>query len=119
MTRSCENAPVHSELFAHSTLKTMGTGNATDAAGTSSTVRRDCPFPTRSGTVRLDDLSLLIPSTIELDHFLLVAEVSARPHTDQLTRVTTHVPVRFRSIHRWLPKACLQVESSADENVVT
>jgi hypothetical protein len=61
----------------------------------------------------------LIPSTIELDHFLLVAEVSARPHTDQLTRVTTHVPVRFCSIHRWLPKACLQVESSADENVVT
>ena len=53
----------------------------------------------------------------ELDHFLLVAEVSGRPHTDQLTKVTTHVPVRFRSIHRWLPKACLQVESSADEKV--
>jgi hypothetical protein len=64
MTRSCENAPVHSELFAYSTLKTMGTGDATDAAGTSSTVRRDCPFPTRSGTVRLDDGPLLILSTM-------------------------------------------------------
>jgi hypothetical protein len=33
-------------------------------AGTSSTVRRDCPFPTRSGTVRLDGGPLLIPSTM-------------------------------------------------------
>jgi hypothetical protein len=33
-------------------------------AGTSSTVCRDCPFPTRSGTVRLDDGPLLIPSTM-------------------------------------------------------
>ena len=33
-------------------------------AGTSSTVRRDYRFPTKSGTVRLDDLSLLIPSTM-------------------------------------------------------
>ena len=47
-----------------------------------------------------------------------VPETAARPHNDQLTRVTTHVPARFRSIHRWLPRACLGVESSAEENVV-
>jgi hypothetical protein len=64
MTRSCENAPVHSELFACSTLTTMESGDATDAGLTSSTVHRDCPFPTRSGTVRLDDCPLLIPSTM-------------------------------------------------------
>ena len=47
-----------------------------------------------------------------------VPETTARPHDDQLTRVTTHVPARFRSIHRWLPRACLGVESSAEANVV-
>src|SRR5260370_32339908 len=45
-------------------------------------------------------------------------EMSARPHTDQLTRVTTHVPFRFCSIHRWLPMARPGVESSDDGNVV-
>jgi hypothetical protein len=36
----------------------MRTGDATDGAGIS-TVRRYFPFPTRSGTARLDDLYLL------------------------------------------------------------
>jgi len=45
-------------------------------------------------------------------------EMAASPHTDQLTRVTTHPPARFSNIHRWLPRACLMVESSAEENVV-
>src|SRR5438876_12376997 len=39
------------------------------------------------------------------------------PHNDQLTRVITHVPC-FCSIHRWLPRVCLGVESSGKENVV-
>ena len=39
-------------------------------------------------------------------------------HNDQLTRETTHVLARFRSIHRWLPRACVGLESSAEENVV-
>ena len=47
------------------------------------------------------------------------AYYSDLPHCDQLTRETTHLSARFRSIHRWLPKAYLGVESSADENVVS
>ena len=41
-----------------------------------------------------------------------------RARSDQLTRVITHVPACFRKIHRWLPRACLGVEPSAEENVV-
>jgi hypothetical protein len=41
-----------------------------------------------------------------------------QPHNDQLTRVTRQLPARFFSIHKWLPRACLGVESSAEENVV-
>jgi hypothetical protein len=37
---------------------------------------------------------------------------------DQLTREITHVSACFRRIHRWLPRACLGVESSTEENVV-
>jgi Aldo/keto reductase family len=44
-------------------------------AGTSSTVRRDCPLPTRSGTVRLDDLSWLIFS----DTPVSLAWIQSRP----------------------------------------
>src|SRR6266849_10685104 len=35
-----------------------------------------------------------------------------RGNTDQLTRITTHPPARFSNTHRWLPRACLGVESS-------
>jgi len=47
-----------------------------------------------------------------------VPEMAAKPQADQLTRVSVHAAARFSSIHRWLPKACLWVESSAEENVV-
>jgi hypothetical protein len=47
-----------------------------------------------------------------------VAEVAACSHTDQLKRIITHSPARFASIHRWLPTACLRVESCAMEKVV-
>jgi hypothetical protein len=118
MTISCENAPVHSELFAYSTLKTMGTGDATDTRRHQQHSAPRLPFSNQVRYCTAGRPLIADPVDHELDHFLLVAEVSARPHTDQLTRVTTHVPVRFRSIHRWLPRACLQVESSADENVL-
>ena len=82
MTRSYANAPVHSELFAYSTLKTMGTGDATDAAGTSSTVRRTSLF--QPGPVLLGwTISHYCAVGHELDHFRFAdqPETSARKKT--------------------------------------
>jgi len=75
----------------------------------------------RSGTMTFQpDLCSALPRFGgELHHDPVNGEeMSAWPHTDQLTRVTAHLPVRFCSIHRWLPRARPGVESSDDEKVV-
>jgi hypothetical protein len=68
-----------------------------------------------------DGLCVLSTSRGEIEDAKLTGKPALNSHgahNDQLTRVTTHVPARFRSIHRWFPRACLGVESSAEENVV-
>jgi hypothetical protein len=66
MTRSCENAPVHSELFVYSTLKTMGTGDATDAGRNQQHSAPRLPF---SNQVRYCSAAILWASQRESPSF--------------------------------------------------
>ena len=68
---------------------------------------RDLSIQNNSGKCRLP-----YSRQIEVSDQIADGSSVGTAHTDQLTKVTTHTPVRFRSIHRWLPRVCLQIESS-------
>jgi hypothetical protein len=110
MTRSCENAPIYSELFAY-ILKTMRTGDSTGAGA--STVRRYFPFSTRSGIARPDALIQLCRQFTQnagrdpIDRSLGKCRASSLPEPGRSTGNRTYRQADFSGSSGLLPE-CLR-----------